>query len=228
MIKAVAVEKAFGRRGVLCGLNLEVLPGVVTLLVGANGAGKTTFLRIVTGLCVPDAGEVRVAGFDVVRQRLAALGALAFLPQAPRFHPRLTTLQVARYYGKLRGRHDADVRDELNRWGLSDHLTATTDQLSGGLRQRLAIAILALGRAPVLVLDEPGLSLDPEWRLRLQGFLSSEAQRGATVLVATHLLGEWEGKIDRCVLLADGRVGGALPPDRLRASFSAAEHSWVS
>ena len=86
MIKASAVEKAFGRRRVLCGLNLEVSPGVVTLLVGANGAGKTTFLRIVTGLCIPDAGEVRVDGFDVVRQRLAALGALALLPQAPRFH----------------------------------------------------------------------------------------------------------------------------------------------
>ena len=228
MIKASAVEKAFGRRRVLCGLNLEVAPGVVTLLVGANGAGKTTFLRIVTGLCIPDAGEVRVDGFDVVRQRLAALGALAFLPQAPRFHSRLTTLQVARYYGKLRGRSDSDVRDELSRWGLGDHLAAPTDQLSGGLRQRLAIAVLALGRAPVLVLDEPGLSLDPEWRTRLQEYLSAEARRGTTVLVATHLLGEWEGKIDRCVLLAGGRVGGALPPDRLRASFPATEQFSVS
>lgn len=219
MIAARDLSKRYGQRHVLRGLDLDVAPGVVTLLVGANGAGKTTLLRLITGLCQPDAGVVQVAGYHVVKQRLAALGALSFLPQAPRFHARLTTQQVARYYARLRGRSDAEVQDELARWGLNDHLTATTNQLSGGLRQRLAIAIFALARAPVLVLDEPGLSLDPEWRVRLQRHLSAEAQRGATVLVATHLLGEWEGKVDRCVLLENGKVSGALPPNRLRESF---------
>lgn len=219
MIAAHQLSKRFGERRVLCDLEVEIAPGAVTLLVGANGAGKTTLLRIVTGLCVPDAGTVRVAGHHVVHERLAALGALAFLPQAPRFHPRLTTLQVARYYARLRGRAERDAREELARWGLADHLAAPTTQLSGGLRQRLALAIFFLAHAPVLVLDEPGLSLDPEWRVRLQRQLSAEAQRGATVLVATHLLGEWESKIDRCVLLEGGKVSGALPPDRLRASF---------
>jgi heme ABC exporter ATP-binding subunit CcmA len=219
MISARQVKMSFGARHVLSGLDLEVDPGVVTLLVGANGAGKTTLLRIVSGLCEPDAGEIRVAGFHVAKERLAALNALAFLPQAPRFHARLTTQDVARYYGKLRGRGPHEVHEELERWGLLDHLHATTAQLSGGLRQRLAIAIFCLARAPVLVLDEPGLSLDPEWRTRLQEHLSAQAQRGATVLAATHLLGEWEGKVDRCVLLASGRVSGALPPDRLRESF---------
>ena len=219
MITASGLEKAFEARRVLCGLELEVGPGAVTLLVGANGAGKTTLLRIITGLCRPDRGSVEVGGFDVVKQRLEALAALAFLPQAPRFHPRLTTRQVARYYGALRGRTADEIMAELQTWGLQEHLSATTAQLSGGLRQRLAIAVFALARAPVLVLDEPGLSLDPEWRIRLQSHLSSEARRGATVLIATHLLGEWEGKVDACVLLAAGRVSGALPPDRLRESF---------
>lgn len=228
MITARGVQKSFGPRGVLDGLDLDVSEGVVTLLVGSNGAGKTTLLRIVTGLCPPDAGDVRVGGFHVVKDRLASLNSLSFLPQAPRFHSRLTTLQVAGYYGKLRGRSDADVRHELDRWGLMEHLNATTAQLSGGLRQRLAIAIFALARAPVLVLDEPGLSLDPEWRMRLQAHLTAEAQRGATVLVATHLLGEWEGRVDKCVLLANGRVSAALPPDRLRESFAAVERISVT
>ena len=219
MIAAHDVEKRFGARRVLTGLTLQVSPGVVTLLVGANGAGKSTLLRIIAGLCRPDAGRVEVAGHDIMRARLAAIGELAFLPQAPRFHPRLTTKQVACYYAELRGRSEADAAQELIRWGLQDHFAATTSELSGGLRQRLAIAVFALARARVLLLDEPGLSLDPEWRLRLQEHLSAEAARGATVLVATHLLGEWEGKIDACVLLNDGRVGGALPPDRLRESF---------
>ena len=219
MIVLRDVAKRFGSREVLRGLDLDVPPGVVTLLVGANGAGKTTLLRSVTGLCTPERGTVHIAGVDVVRDRVAALAALAFLPQSPRFHPRLTTHQVARYYARIRNRTTRDIADELERWGLNGHLHATTDQLSGGLRQRLAIAIFALARAPVLVLDEPGLSLDPDWRVRLQVHLSAEAARGATVLVATHLLAEWEGKVDACVLLENGRVGGALPPGRLRHSF---------
>ena len=219
MILASHLDKRFGDREVLRDLSLEVAPGVVTLLVGANGAGKTTLLRMITGLCLPDRGTVQVAGFDIARSRLDALGSLAFLPQAPRFHPRLTPQQVARFYAHLRGRTNAEARQQLDVWGLDQHLHVPTAQLSGGLRQRLAIAVFALARAPVLVLDEPGLSLDPEWRTRLQVQLSAEAQRGATVLVATHLLAEWEGKVDACVLLRSGQVGGALPPDRLRESF---------
>ena len=92
-------------------------------------------------------------------------------------------------------------------------------ELSGGLRQRLALAVFALARASVLVLDEPGLSLDPEWRQRLQAHLSARAADGATVLVATHLLGEWEGKVDTCVRLEHGRAAGTLPADRLRETF---------
>lgn len=223
MIRAHGLRKAFGKREVLRGLELSVNPGAVTLLVGANGAGKTTLLRIITGLALPDVGRVEVGGHDLVRARLPALSSLAFLSQAPRFHGRLTTEQVARYYAKLRGRSERDVCGELARWGLLDHVDATTAQLSGGLRQRLALAIFALARAPVLVLDEPGLSLDPEWRVRLQAHLSERAADGATVLVATHLLGEWEGKVDRCVLLEEGRVAGALPPERLRENFPLAE-----
>ena len=219
MIVVANLTKRFGAREVLKSLTLQVQPGAATLLVGANGAGKTTLLRIMTGLCPPDQGTVHVAGFDVARERLAAVGALAFLPQAPRFHPRLTAQQVAQYYGKLRSRTPDEVAREMAAWGLDDHLSATTAELSGGLRQRLAIAIFALARAPVLILDEPGLSLDPEWRMRLQEHLSAEARRGATVLVATHLLGEWEGKVNSCVLLDGGQVRGALPPDRLRESF---------
>jgi ABC-type multidrug transport system ATPase subunit len=91
------------------------------------------------------------------------------------------------------------------------------------MRQRLALAIFALARAPVLVLDEPGLSLDPFWRDRLAAFLTEEAQRGRTVLTATHLLGEWEGRVDRCVLMRDGRIAAELPPGHLRAAFAEAE-----
>jgi ABC-2 type transport system ATP-binding protein len=219
MILTRDLEKAFGKRNVLAGLDLVAEPGAITLLVGANGAGKTTTLRLLAGLADPDGGTIAIAGQDLRRARQQALAHLSFLPQAPRFHPRLSTIQVATFYAQLRGRERRDVVRALGDWGLSDFAQVPTAKLSGGLRQRLALAVFALADAPVLLLDEPGLSLDPEWRQRLQDFIAAKAQRGGTVLVATHLLGEWERRADRCLLIENGRAGGELPPDRLRDAF---------
>jgi ABC-2 type transport system ATP-binding protein len=228
MILVSHLAKTFGRRPVLRGLTLAVEPGTVTLMVGANGAGKTTTLRLLAGLAEPDAGSVAICGHDLRRARGAALAHLSFLPQAPRFHPRLTTRQTAEFYAELRGRSRSEAARALERWGMTEFAEVPTGKLSGGLRQRLALAIFSLPEAPVLLLDEPGLSLDPEWRLSLQDFLAAEARRGRTVLVATHLLGEWEGRAGRCVLVEDGRALGELPPDRLRDAFARLPHRALS
>jgi heme ABC exporter ATP-binding subunit CcmA len=219
MILTRDLQKSFGKLPVLTGLDLVAEPGDVTLLVGANGAGKTTTLRLLAGLADADAGTVAIAGHDLRRAKQQALAHLSFLPQAPRFHPRLSAAQVAHFYGRLRGRDHDDVTNALCAWGLEEFARVPTAKLSGGLRQRLALAVFALAAAPVLLLDEPGLSLDPEWRQRLQEFLTAEARRGRTVLIATHLLGEWEGRADRCLLMKNGRAAGELPPDELRHAF---------
>lgn len=219
MISIRNLKKSFGAHRVLDGLDLVAEPGAVTLLVGANGAGKTTALRLLAGLAEAEDGEILIAGHDLEKSRRDALSHLSFLPQAPRFNPRLTTAQVAKFYGQLRGRERDAVAAALGTWGLRDHAKTPTGKLSGGLRQRLALAVFALAEAPVLLLDEPGLSLDPEWRQRLQIFLTEQAHQGRTVLVATHLLGEWEGLVNRCVLIEHGRCTGELPPERLREGF---------
>lgn len=219
MILTRELAKSFGPRRVLRGLDLAVDPGAITLMVGANGAGKTTTMRLLAGLADADAGTIAIAGHDLRRSRRAALENLAFLPQAPRFHPRLTTLHTAEFYARLRGRSTRDAEAALDRWGMLEHASVPTGKLSGGLRQRLALAVFSLAEAPVLLLDEPGLSLDPEWRASLQEFLVGSAARGCTVLVATHLLGEWEGRADRCILVEHGRSQGELPPDELRRAF---------
>ena len=219
MILVHDLKKSFGTRCVLRGLDLAVEPGAITLMVGANGAGKTTTLRLLAGLSNPDEGRIAIGGHDLRRERRAALSNLSFLPQAPRFHPRLTTVQTAEFYGELRGRSKADAVAALDAWGMLEFSDVPTGKLSGGLRQRLALAVFALADAPVLLLDEPGLSLDPEWRQSLQTFLTHEASRGRTILVATHLLGEWEGRADRCLLVEDGRSQGELSPHRLREVF---------
>jgi ABC-type multidrug transport system ATPase subunit len=219
MIEITGLAKAYGRRAVLAGLNLRVQPGEVALLVGANGCGKSTTLRIVAGLSAADRGRVLIGGDDVARQPSAALARLSFLPQSPRFHERLTVRQILGFYAKLRGLPAARVDAVSARWRLDEVRDVVTARLSGGTRQRVGLAVLDLPDAPVLVLDEPGLSLDPEWRRTLQDRLREAAAAGRTVLVATHLLGEWEGQADRCLVLDAGQVEREVPSARLREAF---------
>lgn len=219
MIAARAITKSYGNRTVLADLEFEARRGEVTLLVGANGSGKSTTLRVIAGLSAADAGQVVIEGQACDARRTGARGAVTFLPQSPRFHPRLTVAQVLAFYAGLRGLGAADIERVTSQWALADRLATPTAALSGGTRQRLALAIFSLPQAPVLTLDEPGLSLDPDWRRFLQDELRAAAAAGHSVLVATHLLGEWEGRADRCLVLEHGRVTRELAPDRLRQAF---------
>lgn len=219
MITITGLTKSYGRQRVLDALDMEARPGEVTLLVGANGSGKTTTLRQLCGLSVPDAGRIAIGSDDLATARMAALGHLSFLPQSPRFHARLTAGEILEFYARLRGLPTSRIAAVEECWGLGDVRGQATGRLSGGTRQRLALAVLSLPEAPVLVLDEPGLSLDPDWRRFLHAELHAAARRGATVLVATHLLGEWDGQANRCLVLEHGRVSRELPSSRLREAF---------
>jgi ABC-2 type transport system ATP-binding protein len=219
MIEVSRLSKTYGRHRVLQDLCLEVAGGEVVLLVGANGCGKSTTLRLIAGLSRADAGQMRLDGHDVAADAAAARGTLSYLPQSPRFHARLTVSQILSFYGRLRGLPPARVETVVERWGLADYRTVVTGRLSGGTRQRLGLAVLDLPDASILMLDEPGLSLDPEWRRRLQQYLRAQAAAGKTVLVATHLLGEWEGEADRCLVLEGGQVDREVGAGQLRQAF---------
>jgi ABC-type multidrug transport system ATPase subunit len=219
MITLTGVSKSYGGRRVLDGLDLTARDGEITLLVGANGCGKTTTLRHLCGLSAADAGSIAIGSANLATARTAALSQLSFLPQSPRFHARLTVAEILAFYARLRGLPASRAEAVEQQWDLADVRARPTGKLSGGTRQRLALAVWSLPEAPVLVLDEPGLSLDPQWRRALQTELSAAARRGATVLVATHLLGEWNGQADRCLVLERGRIGRELPPARLLEAF---------
>jgi ABC-2 type transport system ATP-binding protein len=219
MIEVRGLSKAYGRTKVLNKLSLSVRPGQLALLVGANGCGKSTTLRVLAGLSSPDAGRILVNGHDVVAEPAASLAGLSFLPQSPRFHARLTVAQILAFYAKLRGLPSARVDSVVARWGLRDYVHVLTGRLSGGTRQRLGLAVLDLPDASILLLDEPGLSLDPDWRRMLQQQLRRQASEGRTIVVATHLLGEWEGQADRCLVLEGGQVEREVPSTQLREAF---------
>ena len=219
MITAQNLTKNYGCQAVLRGLTLQAPVGAITLLVGANGAGKSTTMKVLAGLIRPSGGVVTVDGFDVVTERIKAQRSLAYLPQSPSFHPRLTCVEVLRFYARLRGVVVTRCDAMLELTGLSEVARVRTGKLSGGMRQRLGLALLLLADAPVLLLDEPGLSLDPAWRKRLQETLHFEAQRGKTVLVTTHLIAEWNNVADRCLLCGDGVIERELDPTDLPHDF---------
>ena len=219
MIKTEELHKSFGRKEVLHGLSLFASPGEITMLVGANGAGKSTTMKVLAGLIGADSGSAAIAGHDIVAARREAQRSLSYLPQNPEFHPRLNCLQILNFYARLRGVSPGRNQTLLEQLGLTKATHERTGALSGGMRQRLGIALLLLPNAPVLLLDEPGLSLDPGWRMRLQEILKEEAAQGKTILMTTHLIQEWTGVAHRCLLCHRGRVERELDPTDLPHDF---------
>src|SRR5215472_1335206 len=220
MISAHNIVKSFGRKAILRDVSLQANAKQITLLVGPNGAGKSTTLKVLTGLIRPNSGTAHVNGFDIVRQRILAQRSTAYLPQRPSFHPKLTCLEVLRFYAGLRGVPVSRCEAMLQLAGLGDAARMHTEKLSGGMRQLLGVAFLLLADAPILLLDEPGLSLDPGWRKWLQQKLRFEAERGKTILVTTHLIAEWNDVADRCLLCRDGIIERELDPGNLPEDFS--------
>ena len=220
MISAQDLTKSFGRKAILRGISLHADPNQITLMVGPNGAGKSTTVKVLAGLIRPNSGRAHVNGFDVVARRIAAQRSTAYLPQRPSFHPKLTCLEILRFYAGLRGVPASRCEAMLKLTGLDDVAGMRTEKLSGGMRQLLGIAFLLLADAPVLLLDEPGLSLDPGWRKWLQQKLRFEAERGKTILVTTHLIAEWNDVADRCLLCRDGIIERELNPGNLPNDFS--------
>ncbi len=206
MIRAIDLYKSFGDTSILQGASFEVNAGQVAALVGPNGSGKTTTLHLLAGLARPDAGTARIDGIDVTTHREDAQARLAFLPQDVRFHEALTPRQVLRFYAGLRAAPSNRIDDLLAQVALAPAADRPCGTLSGGMRQRLGVALLELADAPVVLLDEPALSLDPDWRAYLMDRLRARADDGATVLMATHLLDVWRPVVDRVLTCEEGKV----------------------
>jgi heme ABC exporter ATP-binding subunit CcmA len=206
MIEALHLTKSFGSTVVLDDASFTAPPGSVTALVGPNGSGKTTTLHLLAGLTEPDGGTIRICDIDVRRERRKAAERMAFLPQDVRFHGALTPRQVLRFYADLRAAETERIDEVLARIDLTHTAEQPCSTLSGGMRQRLGLGLLLLADADVLLLDEPALSLDPEWRGFLRQWLRDCTDDGTTVLMATHLLEVWKPIVSQVLTCTNGRV----------------------
>lgn len=218
MIAVQNVSKRFGRISVLHAISLEAHAGQAIALWGQNGAGKTTLLKAMLGL-IRFEGDIAIAGYDVRRAGKEARRQLGYVPQEVVFYD-WSVATTLNFYARLkrlpRVQIAARVAELTQQLGLADHSHKAVSALSGGLKQRLALAIALLADPPILLLDEPTANLDTQGRRDYLALLSDLRRAGKTILFATHRLEELESLADCVALLEQGRLAAMVTPEELR------------
>jgi Cu-processing system ATP-binding protein len=213
MIRYERFTKRFGRVTAVDALDLDVIAGETLALIGPNGSGKTTTLKAALGLVRATTGRVTVDGLDVETAGREARSRVGYLPQRLTFPDGLTAREVLRFYARVRGA-EPELR-LLERVDLLDAADRVVDGFSGGMRQRLGIAIALLGSPQVLVLDEPTASLDPSGALTVRDIVTRIANEGTTVLLSSHDLAEVAALADRVAVFMGGSMRALGTPDEL-------------
>jgi len=213
-IELRAVDKRYGKTAVVDAIDLQVHEGECFVLIGHNGAGKTTILKLMLGLTRPSAGQVRVLGDDPMSRSFATRRqALGYLPESASFYPHMTGLELLVYYARLKGVSSTEVDRRLDQVGLHDAATRRLNTYSKGMRQRLGLAQAILGAPRLLFLDEPTTGLDPLVRRDFYQIIGDLRAGGTTVVISSHALNEVEAQADRVAVIKRGRLVtcGSLP-----------------
>jgi ABC-2 type transport system ATP-binding protein len=211
------LHKSFGHTKALDGLDLTVAPGDITGFLGPNGAGKSTTIRVLLGLLRADGGTVRLLGGDPWRDAVALHRRIAYVPGDVTLWPNLTGLQAIDFLARLRGDGAVDTRrrDQLiERFELDPHKKART--YSKGNRQKVALVAAFCTGAELFILDEPTSGLDPLMEKAFQDCVREVAQRGAAVLLSSHILAEVEKLCDNVTIIRAGRAVKTGTLDELR------------
>lgn len=215
------VSKRFGSRLALDELSLEIRAGEVIGLLGTNGAGKTTALRLLCGLIPPDHGRLEIAGRDVQREPLLARKKLGYVPDGAPLYSNLTPFEHLQLVGRLHGMQESEIDREAARllagFELTERRKDPVGSFSRGMRQKVAIACALIHRPALLVLDEPLTGLDTTTARVIQALMRGWADRGGAVLVTSHLLEVVERVCDRLAILAQGKLIALGSFEELRA-----------
>ncbi|WP_165838765.1 ABC transporter ATP-binding protein [Roseicella frigidaeris] len=209
VVSVEGLSKAYGRHRAVDDVSFEVQDREVLGLLGPNGSGKTTILRILTGYLQPSAGTVRIDGIDVVRDGRAARARIGYVPENAPLYGHMRVNEFLDFMGRLHGLPEAALRrgmaEARRRLALDAVAETPIGRLSRGYRQRVAIAQAVLHGPRLLILDEPTNGLDPRQVIELRGLLRDMA-RDCAVLVTSHILAEMERVADRVAILLDGRL----------------------
>jgi ABC-2 type transport system ATP-binding protein len=222
MLAIEGVAKSYGDTLALDSLDLTVEPGEILGLLGPNGAGKTTLAQIVTSLVRPDAGHVRIGGFDVFKQKRSARSLVGYAPQELGLYSPLTARANLEFFGSLAGLRNKDLRDAVERVSAAVELHAFMDAkiqtLSGGQKRRVHVACALIGDPPLLLLDEPTAGVDIGTRKAMVESVRELAGRGIAVCYCTHYIPEVESLKCGVAILHRGRLLARSSVENLVAS----------
>ena len=228
-VVARGVRKRFAPVEALRGLDLTVNEGEILGLLGPNGSGKTTLIRAIAGLVRIDTGEIAVLG----RSPRAAIsdGLVGYMTQTAALYPELSVEENLAFFAALRSLRDARaaIDETLRVVDLADRRRSQVGTLSGGLRQRVSLAVALLGAPPLLLLDEPTVGVDPALRREFWQHFRRLAQNGTAILVSSHVMDEAE-RCDRLALIRAGRlvIAGTAAEIRARAGSTQLEDAFLT
>ncbi|MCQ8904312.1 MAG: ABC transporter ATP-binding protein [Methanothermobacter sp.] len=220
MIEVESVSKSFGRIRALDNLSFSVGDGELMGIIGHNGAGKTTAIRIIAGILHPDSGTVRVGDHDVTEDPLSVKSMIGYLPEEPNLYERFRAWDLLRYFGELYG-VSRDVLDDriaelLELVGMSERAMDPINTFSKGLRQRISIARALIHDPPLIIFDEPTMGLDPATAFSIREFIR-DLKGSKTMILCTHYMEEAEYLCDRVAIINQGRILDIGTPDELKS-----------
>jgi len=224
VLEVVGLSKTYGSLRAVTDLSFAISPGEIVGLVGPNGAGKTSTLRCLAGVVPPTTGAVRIGGFDVATSPVQSKQLIAFLPDEPRLFEYLTVREHLNLTARLYGVRDWEARavQLLRELELEAKESSLPSELSRGMKQKLTIACAFLHDPSLILLDEPLTGLDPLSIRNMKVSLRARAQRGAAILLSSHLLPLVEEICHRILVMSRGRCVALGSLDEIRAHLGAA------
>ena len=221
MIQAEQLTRTYGDLTAVDAVSFTIDQGEIVGLLGRNGAGKSTIMKMLTGFLEPTGGRVVIDGLDLEDHRQQVQARLGYLPENCPLYPEMTVIEYLDYAAGLHGIAESDrpgrLREAIDRTALSPRATRPISSLSRGYRQRVGVAQAILHRPSILILDEPTNGLDPAQVLQMRQLIRDLA-RESTVILSTHIMQEVEAVCDRVIIIQDGKKGLDSRLDEIRRS----------
>lgn len=225
VIKAEGLTKQFGDFVAVDHISFEVHKGEIFGFLGANGAGKTTAMRMLCGLSMPSAGKASVAGFDVYTQNESIKRSIGYMSQRFSLYEDLTVKENMRFYGGIYGMTNAFIKEKtafiLEQLHLQKEANVLVGSLPLGWKQKLAFSVALFHEPEIVFLDEPTGGVDPVTRREFWGMIYKAAEKGTTIFVTTHYMDEAE-YCNRVSIMVDGRIEALDRPEQLKEKLDAA------
>jgi ABC-2 type transport system ATP-binding protein len=220
MVKIDSITKSFDKTKALNNLNLEIGRGELIGIIGANGAGKTTAIRIICCILRPDSGDVLVDGHSIHKDQIQIKSMIGYLPEEPNLYERFKARDLLKYFAELYGVPKQDINpridDLLELVGMTERADDVVNTFSKGLRQRVGIARALIHDPPIIIFDEPTMGLDPATANNIRSFIR-KLKGDKTIILCTHYMQEADELCDRVAVMNKGSILDIGTPDYLKS-----------